>query len=351
MGTYFKLKTKVEVLVSSGKSAERFVVTSLGGYFPVIAQAPDGTLAVVARDGDIHIGQRGRLGLTVSHDRGESWSHLIPIAYERVDIRNPAFGITSTNRWILAYISYDCYENGFWRVTEKTSPLTFIRYSSDQGQNWSEPIKLCVTGLKWFSPYGKIIEVEKGMLLMCGYNHIGAYLLRSSDDGKTWEGSLISEGFNETAILALSARRFIAVMRRNAAMSEAELWQVESKDGGYTWSKPRRITGPAEHPGDLLLLRSGDVLLSFGHRRPPYGVRAVISEDGGKSWRSERTLVLISDCSTWDVGYPSSVQLPDGSIYTVYYAHDSMGAIKQGDNYPIGVYAGGIRYQEELLYS
>jgi len=351
MDVYFKLKTEVSVLVCRKRRAERFVITSLGGYFPVLAQDTNGTLAVIARDGDIHVGQRGRLGLTLSRDAGESWTHLRPIADEGIDIRNPAFGITSTGTWLLAYISANCYENGFWNPAKSEAITAFFRRSFDHGQTWEEPRPVQIKGLRWISPYGKIVEMPDGTLLMSVYSYDGAYLLRSDDNGKSWTNpSLIAKGYNETTVLAFSSTRLIAVMRRNAKLMEAELWQSESRDGGYTWSKPKQITGPAEHPGDLLLLKSGRVLLTFGHRRPPYGVWAMISQDEGKTWETSSTLVLVADCSTWDVGYPSSIQLQDGRIYIAYYAHDSQGTIKQGERHPIGVYAGGIRYYEDLFF-
>ena len=66
------------------------------------------------------------------------------------------------------------------------------------------------------------------------------------------------------------------------------------------------------------------------------GVRALISEDGGRTWDLDHEYVLRDDGGTtsdaWppeqdtpegfgssDVGYPTSVELDDGSILTLYY--------------------------------
>ena len=352
MDIYFRLRTLTPVMVGRERKVERFVITSLGGYFPVLAQDSNGTLAVIARDGDIHVGQRGRLGLTISLDGGESWSHLRSVADEGIDIRNPAFGISSRGTWLLAYISATCYENGVWKPTKSTIFRTFFRRSIDSGRTWSDPIPIKLKELKSFSPYGKIIEMPDKTLLMNVYNNDGAYILRSENDGQSWEfHALIAKGYNETALLVISSNELLAMMRKAASPDQqADLWQSESTDGGRTWSNPALVTGPAEHPGDLLLLKSGNILLTFGHRSPPYGVRAMISQNGGKNWNPHSTLVLVADCSTWDVGYPSSVQLPDGRIYTAYYAHDSQGTIKQSERHSIGIYAGGIRYSESLFF-
>ena len=53
----------------------RFIVTTVGGFFPVIQKLPDGRLGVVARGGDFHVGERGTLVFVTSSDGGESWSH------------------------------------------------------------------------------------------------------------------------------------------------------------------------------------------------------------------------------------------------------------------------------------
>ena len=60
---------------------------------------------------------------------------------------------------------------------------------------------------------------------------------------------------------------------------------------------------------------------SYGHRREPYGVRACLSEDGGDTWDLDNEVVLRDDGLGRDMGYPSSEQLEDGDILTVYYWH------------------------------
>ena len=69
--------------------------------------------------------------------------------------------------------------------------------------------------------------------------------------------------------------------------------------------------------------------MSYGYRRPPYSVRACLSHDNGKTWNIENEIVLRMDGGTpqgqprkvgdTDLGYPTSIQRDDGSIFTVYY--------------------------------
>ena len=69
--------------------------------------------------------------------------------------------------------------------------------------------------------------------------------------------------------------------------------------------------------------------MTYGHRRPPLGNQARLSENGGRTW-SEPMIIsrdgsLVRDYWMWgdaliaDFGYPSSAQLDDGSLLTVWY--------------------------------
>ena len=82
----------------------------------------------------------------------------------------------------------------------------------------------------------------------------------------------------------------------------------------------------SKHPGqenaNLLELHDGRLLPSFTSRIPGlFGVVLRISDDGGESW--SRPCVLLSmpagDWHKTDCGYPSSVQLADGTLVTAYY--------------------------------
>ena len=50
---------------------------------------------------------------------------------------------------------------------------------------------------------------------------------------------------------------------------------------------------------------------------PPYGIRGKISRDNGASWSEE--FFLTKDAHNYDHGYPSTVQLDDGSFVTIWY--------------------------------
>ena len=44
----------------------------------------------------------------------------------------------------------------------------------------------------------------------------------------------------------------------------------------------------------------------------------MFSFDDGKTWDTDH--VLFEGNGSWDMGYPSTAQLPDGTLLTVFYA-------------------------------
>lgn len=165
-----------------------------------------------------------------------------------------------------------------------------------------------------------------------------AWVLRSTDKGETWDLVTIAydgvHELNEPDLLALPGGRVIAMIRNDPPSKDVPfyeqgfLWQTHSDDQGRTWAKPKR-TDLWGFPPHLLLLESGDVVCTYGYRRKPYGVRACFSRDGGTTWDVEREVILRADAlpdgpgagkgGGGDLGYPRSVELPDGALLSVYY--------------------------------
>jgi hypothetical protein len=127
--------------------------------------------------------------------------------------------------------------------------------------------------------------------------------------------------FEEPCALDLGDGLILLVMRENTTSS---LHQCISRDGGLTWSKPQQ-TGILGYPADLLALPDGRVLCVYGYRFEPYAIRATISSNQGQTWDLENALVVHGDLPSADLGYPSSVLMDDGRIFTIYYAQDEEG--------------------------
>ena len=99
-----------------------------------------------------------------------------------------------------------------------------------------------------------------------------------------------------------------------------------------TWQEPVRVTENNEINGHLCRLEDGRLLLSYGVRVDGRrGVCAKISSDEGRTWGQVWRLAYTVDGG--DCGYPSSVQLADGSIVTAWYSRQT----SEHDGYHLGV--------------
>jgi hypothetical protein len=75
-------------------------------------------------------------------------------------------------------------------------------------------------------------------------------------------------------------------------------------------------------PGHLLRLADGRILCTYGYRRAPFGIRACLSRDEGRSWDVDHEIVLRDDAGHTDLGYPVSIELGAGLVLAVYYFND-----------------------------
>ncbi|MEO6966180.1 MAG: sialidase family protein [Acidobacteriaceae bacterium] len=312
-------------------------VVTHAGYFPVLIRLHNGTLMTVFRAGAPHIGIKGRLDISTSSDGGKTWSAPRTVVDSPEDDRNPALGQLDNGDIILSYAILSGYDStglkfgGYKEADEKSDGVYTVR-SSDNGKTWTKPNRSESThaiqekGNGMISPYGKIVQLPDHTALMSVYYEFpkprGAeeYVFRSRDGGKTWnDPSLIAKHFNETGLLVLPDGKILAALRsENGGHVSISI----SSDNGHTWSTPVQETRDLEHPGDLIRLKNGDVLVTYGERNKPYGVHARISHDNGKTWDKKDTIVLVDDTVSQDCGYPSSIQLPNGTIVTAYYRVD-----------------------------
>ena len=244
----------------------------------------------------------------------------------------------------------------------------FVQYSEDEGQTWVRR-EWPVPGFRQVMAFSRGTMLEDGTVLVPVYgmdtDGNGRNMVwRSGPDGKTgWR--LLSMGtqtqdmhINESAFVETEPGRVLA-LSRNASGYFTQMW---SDDGGRNWSEPllTDIWGP-HSPPHLMRLQDGRILCTYGYRRQPMGIRAVLSSDGGETWDTENTVILREDGGTPtqsmaiteppnleslrlsgdefrkrvgatvirgyyqpenarpDLGYAISTQLEDGTILSVYY--------------------------------
>jgi hypothetical protein len=205
---------------------------------------------------------------------------------------------------------------------------SFLLRSTDGGVTWSARQRVPL-----HSPHGPT-QLRDGRLL---YPGIARWLpepkmgvCESTDDGITWtwladipsrpgDRLVESDGrFNylELSALECDSGKILCQIRNRNKANEGETLQTESTDGGRSWSRPHPIDVWGM-PSHLLRLSDGRILMTYGYRRKPFGNQARVSADEGATW--SEAMVLSGDGSNFDLGYPSTVQLDDGSLVTVWY--------------------------------
>lgn len=314
-------------------SAEHAAVVTGQGYFPVALRLQDGRIAVILRGGAPHLGIQGRLDMVFSADEGKTWTAPSVVARSEVDNRNPALGQAADGTLVAGFWRTARYhDNGRYDPKLDKPVNTWVTRSADGGKTWSEPAEVDVTDIGWGSPYGRIVTLPDGAMLMAVYggpvqsespkadpNENHSYIYRSTDNGRSWKRfAEVGAGagqFNETSLLLPGGKEMLAALRSRAG----EVWTSRSADAGKSWAPPQRITPRNVHPGDLCLLPGGRVLLTVGQRAGPFGVCGLVSDASG-SFHWSRRFTLLEDAVSRDCGYPSSVLLRDGRVLTVYYA-------------------------------
>ncbi|MBL9214009.1 MAG: exo-alpha-sialidase [Opitutaceae bacterium] len=322
-----------------------------GAYFPRVLLLDNGDLLASFKTGAGHVGKAGRSSLSRSRDGGLTWSEPVtafdlPDADDSLD----ACAQLRDGTLVFAAVSYrwrgEKYSYADWRAD------TYVIRSSDRGETWTPPAKVDIAPFTWAYPFGRILELPDGELIMTlfgGYLPVSlsgtpeddkddetralrrlgdakpeaqrgdfSFLLRSRDGGRTWgDASVIARDHNEVCAIRLADGRLMAAIRHSDRGGRLDA--TFSSDGGRTWSPPAPLTRNRQHPADLLALRNGDILLSYGERNKPYGVQAVVSRDQGATWDFGHRYLLAADGDHGDLGYAVTVERADGKLVTIYY--------------------------------
>ncbi len=218
------------------------------------------------------------------------------------------------------------------RMTDVNVGPSRFYYSMDRGKKWQGPFRLTVGELPIAARTDYLVNgPDDCMIFQTAAKTNGRegrpFMARTNDGGKSWRfTSWINEspdgfGIMPAAIRLGEKELLVAVRRRSGPKRWIETYR--SLDNGTTWkmeSKPAPDVG-AGNPPSMIVLRDGRVCLTYGHRAAPFGIRARLSDDGGRTWQPE--IVLRKDAGGRDVGYPRSVQRADGKVVTVYYTHDA----------------------------
>ena len=219
------------------------------------------------------------------------------------------------------------------RMTDVDSGPSRFYYSTDRGKSWQGPFRLPMfdqLGIAARTDY-VVNGKDDCFLFLTAAKPNGQegrpFCARTLDGGQTWRFvSWINETPDGFAIMPSTIRLsdtslLTAVRRRSGPKRWIETYR--SPDDGQTWhldTTPAPNLGEG-NPPSMIRLSDGRVCLTYGYRSAPFGIRARLSGDNGRTWSDE--IILRDDGGGRDVGYPRSVQRPDGMVVTVYYIHDT----------------------------
>lgn len=321
-----------EVWVTQQSPAIRVKLEMAGK--PQAAQLDDGTI-LVAGFVEPPVHKQSRCTLQISYDNARTFRDPIVL---------PMPGRTS---------GFRALKNGTLILGHRGG----ISRSTDKGKNWTtfELPKNIVPGdgpLTLGECHGPI-SLSDGTLIMhlgrtLGHYQWNAYVIRSTDDGKTWGTPTQVPTHTDSDEISYEylphTGTLLGITRSSAAQIHREGWQDKvpggklaplaseagdaayqfySADGGYQWSNPQPTgLGTLQAAGAYpLQLRDGRLLLLYGNRQFPYGTQVVGSVDNGKTWHLNQPIILSWHSWSGYCGHPRSTQLQDGTILTGYYTH------------------------------
>jgi sialidase-1 len=99
---------------------------------------------------------------------------------------------------------------------------------------------------------------------------------------------------------------------------DGKLAYARSTDGGKSFEH-WRDGGFFGHPFHAIHLPDGRILLVYGYRKEPFGIRAKILNPECTDIETAPEFVLRDDGGNFDIGYPWVALLPNGNVLVAYY--------------------------------
>ena len=325
--------------------------------FPSIVRRTDGELLVAFRRaperrllgerGITHTDPNSYLMLVRSHDDGKTWSKTPELMYA-----NPFGGSQDPCMVQLNDGSILCSSYG-WALLQPEAAAKlkdssrhgnfvflggYLVRSRDAGHSWQgpilpppapgerftgllgQPVPAYNRGAMSQSKDGKIYwAVASKTATVPGKS--GTHLLISSDQGDTWKYSCPvaadpKVAFNETSLYETPKGVLVAFMRTEDFDDHTAV--ARSTDHGKSFER-WKDAGFQGHPHYAQRLPDQRVLLVYGYRHQPFGIRARVLDAECTNLASAPEIVLRDDGGNGDLGYPWAAVLSKHSALVVYY--------------------------------
>ena len=337
--------------------------------WPTVARIDKDTIAVAYSGNRLrHVCTFGRTMVCYSYDEGKTWSKPVTVVDTKFDDRDG--GIIANGKQVIVSSFNNNYAfqlqdidwqfkcHGHNEKTENEAKMirlyiemnkdadekdvgSSIAISEDGGKTFPTRIMVPIT-----SPHGPKVLAD-GSYVWVGrsfsidkkywtegareYNFLeeGIYCMFSKD-GYTWSEptrlpDIDEEGVEllcEPDVIQLKNGELLAQIRVHRKGKPFGIYQTTTTDGMTKWTTPVDLNVPSAPP-HLLRHSSGKLISVVARRHAPIAEQVLISDDEGQTWQGPYD--IDTDAPDGDMGYPSTVELNDGSLMTVYYQHDKKG--------------------------
>ncbi len=337
--------------------------------FPNLARLADGQVICAFRHAKERQKEYGRVThvdptakdvFIFSNDAGKSFENeLNVIVDDEYSDQDPCVTVLKDGRVIVTYFrwelapigtgsqkwgeAFDKYGRSLHGKYDCMSAGICYSISDDNCKTWRKMHEISPDGyLRGAGVRGNIVEMPDGTLLLpfYGIKNVGelsrAGLMRSEDRGESWYtysemgyDPTITKNYLEPGLFLTQGGKLIGLFRTQTDFHKPgvdfeetylNLHIAVSEDAGKTFGPVKEIPGLwGSSPFHALKLQSGNVLLSYGYRRPPFGIRAKICSAELDDLEQAPEMILRDDAINGDLGYPHAMQLDDGTIMVSYY--------------------------------
>lgn len=351
---------------------ERKCIYKDGEYvsFPNLATLPDGTVICAFRHALERQAQYGRVThidptakdvYIVSRDGGLTFDNeLHTIVDDKMSDQDPCVNVLSDGRIIVTYFrwnlcptgkgpelwgekKFDAYGRLLWDLYDCMPDGACYSISDDNGKTWKQYSPLRIPNVpEGAGVRGNIIELQNGDLLMPYYASLRvgelsrAGLVISHDRGETWEylsdmafDPACMKNYLEPGIYQTPSGKIVGLFRTQTDFRKPgvdfeetylNLHIAKSEDNGKTFGKVNEIPNLwGSSPFHALRLPDQRVLLSYGWRKEPFGIRVRVCDPELKHIEDGEEVILCDDAPNGDLGYPHALLLKDGTVLVSYY--------------------------------